>query len=45
MNANMLKLNADKTEVMLFSSKHNLRYVENVFNTVGETAIDSKIPY
>ena len=42
MNANMLKLNADKTEVMLFSIKHKLRHVENVSIMVGESAIGSK---
>jgi len=41
MNANMLKLNVDKKEVKLFSSKHNLSHVENVSITVGESAIGS----
>ena len=39
MNGNMLKLNAEKTEVMLFSSKNNLKHVENMTIIVGETSI------
>lgn len=39
MNRNMLKLNAEKTEVMLFSSKNNLKHVENMTITVDETSI------
>ena len=41
MNRNILKLNADKTELMLFSSKHNHQYLENISITVGESEIDS----
>ena len=41
MNTNMLKLNTDKTEVMLFTSKANAKYVENVSVKVGESLIQS----
>ena len=36
MHYNMLKLNTDKTEVMLFTSKHNKKYIENVVVKVGD---------
>ena len=39
MNENILKLNADKTEVMLFSSKQNQRHVESISIMVGESEI------
>ena len=40
MNINILKLNADKTEVMLFSSKRNSQHIENISIMVGESRID-----
>ena len=39
MTNNMLKLNQDKTEVVLFASKHNSRCVENVTIKVGNSII------
>jgi len=39
MNANMLKLNAEKTEVIVFSSKHNSQHVSDVSIIVGDTNI------
>lgn len=39
MNDNMLKLNADKTEVMVFSSKNNLKHVDNLTIDVGSATI------
>jgi len=39
MNANMLKLNAEKTEVIVFSSKHNSQHVSDVSIFVGNTNI------
>jgi hypothetical protein len=39
MNTNMLKLNTDKTEVMLFTSKANAKYVENISVKVGQSMI------
>jgi hypothetical protein len=41
MHKNMLKLNADKTEVMLFLSKHNAKVMEDVSVNVGDSAITS----
>ena len=41
MNTNMLKLNTDTTEVMLFTSKANGKYAENVSVKVGESLIQS----
>ena len=41
MNTNMLKLNTDKTEVMLFTSKANAKYVENVSVKIGKSLIQS----
>ena len=39
MHANMLKLNADKTEVIVFSSKQNAAAVEDLVVTVGSVDI------
>lgn len=41
MNENMLKLNSDKTEVMLFTSKHNAKHMNSVVVRVGDTEIAS----
>eukprot|EP00919_Chromeraceae_sp_WS-2016_P077025 GHVR01182277.1.p1 GENE.GHVR01182277.1~~GHVR01182277.1.p1 ORF type:complete len:251 (-),score=13.94 GHVR01182277.1:587-1339(-) len=41
MNENMLKLNSDKTEVMLFTSKHNAKHMDTVVVRVGDTDITS----
>lgn len=37
----MLKLNTDKTEVMLFTSKANAKYIDNISVNVGESLIKS----
>ncbi len=37
----MLKLNSEKTEVVLFTSKHNAKQMENVTVRVGDTDITS----
>lgn len=39
MNNNMLKLNADKTELIIFSSEHNSKTVSNVSVTVDGSVI------
>ena len=41
MRVNMLKLNSEKTEVVLFTSKHNAMQMENVTVRVGDTDITS----
>ena len=41
MRVNMLKLNSEKTEVVLFTSKHNYMQIENVTVCVGDTDITS----
>ena len=41
MHQNMLKLNADKTEVMLFSSKHNSKSMDTISVNVGNSIIES----
>ena len=41
MNTNMLKLNTDKTEVMLFTSKANAKYIDNISVNVSESLIKS----
>ncbi len=41
MHQNMLKLNADKTEVMLFSSKHNSRNLDSISVNVANSSIAS----
>ncbi len=41
MHQNMMKLNADKTEVMIFISKHNSQFVNNVEITIGDTVVQS----
>ena len=44
MNENMLKLNSDKTGVMLFTSKHNAKIMDTVVVRVGDTDITSTQP-
>ena len=42
MRTNMLKLNSDKTEVMLFTSQHNAIHMENVtvcFSGINITSV------
>ena len=39
MNCNMLKLNTDKTEVIVFSSQRNSKHVENIKVNVGSSII------
>jgi len=39
MRTNMLKLNSDKTEVMLFTSKHNAIHMKNVTVCFGDINI------
>jgi len=39
MRRNMLKLNSDKTEVMLFTFKHNAIHMENVTVCFGDINI------
>ena len=39
MHNNMLKLNTDKTEVIVFSSKHNEQFVGDLEMTVGQSKI------
>ena len=41
MHQNMLKLNTDKTEVMLFASKHNSRHMSSISVQVGGSKIAS----
>ena len=41
MHTNMLKLNADKTEVMLFSSKHNSKDLDTTSVNIGTASIAS----
>ena len=41
MRVNMLKLNSEKSEVVLFTSKHNVMQMENVTVRVGNTDITS----
>ena len=41
MHSNMLKLNEDKTEVILFTSKHNTRQLDKGSVKVGDSAIRS----
>jgi hypothetical protein len=40
MHQNMLKLNTDKTEVMLFTSRHNLKNLSSLTVSVGDCAIN-----
>lgn len=37
MHANMLKLNTDKTEMIMFSSQRNLQHIENINVKVGDS--------
>lgn len=39
MNRNMLKLNADKTELILFASQNNEKHVETITIKIGKTEI------
>jgi len=39
MRTNMLKLNSEKTEVMLFTSKHNAIHMKNVTVCFGDVDI------
>ena len=39
MNSNILKLNADKTEAVVFSSQHNSIYTENIELKIGDSNI------
>ena len=39
MNNNMLKINADKTEVIVFTSQRNEKYVESISVNIGEENI------
>jgi len=39
MNTNMLKLNTDKTEVIVFSSQNNAKFVEGLTVKVGDSTI------
>ena len=39
MNNNMLKLNADKTELVLFSSKHHSQHISDITVKVGDSQI------
>jgi len=39
MNSNMLKLNADKTEVICFSNQKHSRHIENLELKIGESSI------
>ena len=41
MRTNMLKLNSDKAEVMLFTSKHNAIHMENVTVCFGDINVTS----
>jgi len=44
MRTNMLKLNSDKTEVMLFTSQHNAIHMENVtvcFDDINITSVNT----
>jgi hypothetical protein len=41
MHTNMLKLNNDKTEIMLFLSKHNMKHLKEVSVKVGNSEITS----
>ena len=41
MHSNMLKLNEDKTEVILFTSKRNAKHLDNVSVKVGNSVIRS----
>ena len=41
MHDNMLKLNTDKTELIVFASQRNAKFVENVSVTIGESNIKS----
>ena len=41
MNQNMLKLKADKTELMLFSSKHNFKSMETILVNMINKTIES----
>ena len=40
MNTNMLKLNTDKTEVIVFSSQNNAKYVDGLTVKVGDSTIE-----
>ena len=37
MHDNMLKLNTDKTELIVFASQRNFKFVENVLLTISES--------
>ena len=41
MTENMLKLNGDKTEVMIFTSKHNVRHAKDIKIKVGDATVTS----
>ena len=41
MRTNKLKLNSDKTEVMLFTSKYNAMHMENITLSFGDINITS----
>jgi hypothetical protein len=41
MNNNLLKLNRDKTEVMLFASKHNCKSLPDISLNVDGTEVES----
>ena len=41
MHEDILKLNRDRTERIVFTSQHNAKFVENVPVTVGESSIKS----
>jgi hypothetical protein len=43
MTLNMLKLNTDKTEVIMFSSPYNSKHIENLFVTLGDSKFKPSI--
>ena len=43
MNSNMLKLNKDKTEIIVFSSKQHVKKTENLRIKVGSSYINSSM--
>jgi hypothetical protein len=43
MNVNMLKLNTDKTEVIMFSSPYNSKHIEDLSITVGDSKINQSV--
>ena len=40
MNQNMLKLNNDKTELIVFKSKYKQELYNDLSNTIGDTVVD-----